>query len=183
VKSTFIKAIELGNFTTWPNITAHHVKQYLEKSEATIKGHINQQRKNVRCTNPKERVKTSATEENEPEVEPRIMECTNLIHAKIYDTEGHIYTDLTGRFPSISSGGYKYILVLYDFGTNNILADPMKNRSDSEVIRAYTVIYDELTSKGLKPMFQTMDNEASKALKTFLTARNIKFQLVAPHVH
>jgi hypothetical protein len=46
VKSTFIKAIEAENFTTWPNLTVHHVKQYLEKPEATIKGHMNQQRKN-----------------------------------------------------------------------------------------------------------------------------------------
>jgi hypothetical protein len=36
-KSIFIKAIEAGNFTTWPNLTALHVKQYLEKSEVTIK--------------------------------------------------------------------------------------------------------------------------------------------------
>jgi hypothetical protein len=28
VKSTFIKAIEASNFTTWPNLTAHHVTQY-----------------------------------------------------------------------------------------------------------------------------------------------------------
>jgi hypothetical protein len=45
VASTFIKAVEAGNFTTWPKLTAHDVKQYLKKSEATIKGHMNQQRK------------------------------------------------------------------------------------------------------------------------------------------
>jgi hypothetical protein len=128
---------------------------------------MNQQRKNARSTKPKEQVKTSATEENEPEVEPHIMERTNLMCAAIYDNEGHIYVDLTGRFPSILSRGYKYILVLQGFDTNNILAEPMKNRSDSEAIRANTVMYDELTSKGLKSLFQTMDNEASKALKTF----------------
>jgi hypothetical protein len=46
-----------------------------------------------------------------------------------------------------------------------------------------TIIYDELTAKGLRPLFQTMDNEASTALKTFLTAREMKFQLVPPRVH
>jgi hypothetical protein len=59
----------------------------------------------------------------------------------------------------------------------------MKNRSDTEAIRAYTKIYEELTAKGLKPTFQTMDNEASKALKHFLYSKDIHFQLVAPHVH
>jgi hypothetical protein len=59
----------------------------------------------------------------------------------------------------------------------------MKNRSDAEAIRAYTKIYDELTSKGLKPSFQIMDNEASKALKLFLHSKDIQFQLVPPNVH
>jgi hypothetical protein len=63
VKSTFIKAIEAGNFTTWPNLTAHHVKQYLKKAEVTIKGHMNQQRKNARSTRPKEKSKTKDTGE------------------------------------------------------------------------------------------------------------------------
>jgi hypothetical protein len=63
------------------------------------------------------------------------------------------------------------------------MAEPMRNRSEAEAIRAYTVIYDELTSKGLKPLFQNMDNEASTALKTFLTARQMKFELIPPHIH
>jgi hypothetical protein len=180
VKSTFIKAIEADNFTTWPNLTEHNVKQNLEKSEATIKGHMNQQRKNVRSTNPREQLKTSATEEiNEPEVEPHLTEHMNLIYTAIYDNGGHIYMDLTGRFPSVLGWGYMYSIVLYYFDTNNILTEPMKNRSDSEAI----CIYNELTSKGLKSMFQTIDNEALEALKKNFTARNMKFQLVAPHVH
>jgi hypothetical protein len=59
----------------------------------------------------------------------------------------------------------------------------MKNRSDAEAIWAYSKIYDELTSKGLKPKFLTMDNEASTALKHFLHSKDIQFQLVPPHVH
>jgi hypothetical protein len=140
VKSTLIKAIEAGNFTTWPNLTAHHVKQYLEKSEETIKVHMDQQRKNVRIMKPKENT-TSKKGDNteEPEVEPHITEWTNLTYAAIHDIEGHTYTDLTDRFPSVSSRGYKYIVVLYNFDTNNILAKPMKSRSDAEAI--YTQWY------------------------------------------
>jgi hypothetical protein len=59
----------------------------------------------------------------------------------------------------------------------------MKNRSDAEAIRAYSKIYDEITSKGLKLKFQTMDNESSTALKQFLHSKDIQFQLVPPHVH
>jgi hypothetical protein len=53
VSSTLVKAIKAGNFTTWPTLTPEHVNKYLEKSEATVKGHLNQTRKNVRSTKPK----------------------------------------------------------------------------------------------------------------------------------
>jgi hypothetical protein len=38
-------------------------------------------------------------------------------------------------------------------------------------------------SKGFKPKLQTLDNEASTALKNFLTTNNIAYQLVPPHCH
>jgi hypothetical protein len=56
VPSTFVKAIKAGNFTTWPTLTPEHVNKYLEKSEATVKGHLNQTRKNVRSTKPKKNI-------------------------------------------------------------------------------------------------------------------------------
>jgi hypothetical protein len=74
-------------------------------------------------------------------------------------------------------------LVLYDYDGNSIQAKPMKNRSDTEAIRSYTRIYDEITVKGLKPTFKTMDNEVSKALKQFLHTKDTQYQLLAPHVH
>jgi hypothetical protein len=102
----------------------------------------------------------------------------------IHDLEGHTYTYLTGCFSKMPSRGYKYILVPYSYDGNIIQAEPINNRSDTEAIRVYTKICDELTaSKGLKPTFQTMDNEASTALKQFLHSKDIQFQLVAPRVH
>jgi hypothetical protein len=53
VPSTFVKAIKARNFTTWPTLTPEHVNKYLEKSKATVKGHLNQTRKNVRSNKPK----------------------------------------------------------------------------------------------------------------------------------
>jgi hypothetical protein len=37
--------------------------------------------------------------------------------------------------------------------------------------------------KGFKPKLQTLDIEASTALKNFFTAQNIDYQLVPPHCH
>jgi hypothetical protein len=181
VKSTFLKATDADNFATWPTLTAQHVKKYLEKSDVSIKGHMNQHRKHVRSTQQKGNAEE--LDEQDEMWEPHLTHNANLVYVAVHDMESKTYPDLTGTFPSVSSRGHKYILIVYDFDSNNILAQPMKNRSDTEAIRAYTIIYDELTAKGLKPLFQNMDNEASTALKTFLTALKMNFQLVPPHIH
>jgi hypothetical protein len=59
----------------------------------------------------------------------------------------------------------------------------MKSRSAAEWVKANYSIHQELTVKGFKPKLQTLDNEASTALKTFFTANDIVYQLVPPHCH
>jgi hypothetical protein len=59
----------------------------------------------------------------------------------------------------------------------------MKSRSASEWVKAYDTVHKELTVKGFKPNLQTLDNEASAALKNFFTFNDIDYQLVPPHRH
>jgi hypothetical protein len=59
----------------------------------------------------------------------------------------------------------------------------MKSRADSEAVRAYAILYKQLTGAGLHPKFQMMDNEASAAVKEFLRKERIEYQLVPPHIH
>jgi hypothetical protein len=59
----------------------------------------------------------------------------------------------------------------------------MKSRSASEWVKVYDTVHQELTLKGFKPKLQTLDNEASAALKTFFTVNDIAYQLVPPHCH
>jgi hypothetical protein len=58
----------------------------------------------------------------------------------------------------------------------------MKSRSASQWVKAYDSIHQELTSKGFKPKLQTLDKEASTALKNFLTTNDVEYQLVPPTV-
>jgi hypothetical protein len=81
VPSTFVKAIEAGNFTTWPPLIPEHVNKYLEKSEATFKVHLNQTRKNVRSMKPK---KKPNKQEEIPYYEPHITERTNVVYVAIH---------------------------------------------------------------------------------------------------
>ena len=91
VPVTWIKAIQNGNFTSWPGLTAKAVAKHLPKSIATSKGHLDQKLNNIRSTQPKE------PELPEPEVE-QLDQPTHLLFASI-EPIGRVYTDQTGRFP------------------------------------------------------------------------------------
>ena len=54
VHTTFISAINKGNFSTWPGLTAELISKHLPKSLATEKDHNKLARKNVRSTRPQE---------------------------------------------------------------------------------------------------------------------------------
>jgi hypothetical protein len=58
-------------------------------------------------------------------------------------------------------------MVCYVYDCNYVKVIPMKSRSASEWVKAYDTIHQELTVKGFKPKLQTLDNEASTALKNF----------------
>jgi hypothetical protein len=107
---------------------------------------------------------------------------THQVCAAMADA-GKVYGDLTGRFLIQSSSGNKYILTLYDYDSNTISTEPMKNRTDGETTRAYTPLHKQLINAGLKPELQVMDNECSKAFRQYLTDEHIDLQLVPPHLH
>ena len=57
-----------------------------------------------------------------------------MVSMKVLPIESKVFSDQTGRIPVISSAGNKYILVLHDAGTNSILAEPLKNKSQEELL-------------------------------------------------
>jgi hypothetical protein len=59
----------------------------------------------------------------------------------------------------------------------------MKSKSGAEWVRAFGIVFDEMTPKAFKPTLQTMDNEASAALKKYFTEKEMNYQLVPPHCH
>jgi hypothetical protein len=125
-KSTWITAIKNGHFTSWPGLTEHAVEKHLSKSTSTPKGHLNQQRKNARTT----KVKDSKVFITETDLDKGIK--TQYVYAATIDA-GQIYTDQTGRFPVVASKGNKYIMILYDYDRNAILAQPIKDRTSPEL--------------------------------------------------
>jgi hypothetical protein len=74
-------------------------------------------------------------------------------------------------------------MICYSYDCTYVKPVPIKLRSASEWLKAYGGIHQELTSRGFKPKLQTLDNEASAALKSFFTENDVEYQLVPPHCH
>jgi hypothetical protein len=138
-------------------------------------GNMNQRRQNIRSTS-----KAPAEKQQPPDTD--LGTRTHLVYAVVVD-QGQLYTALTGKFPVRSSKGKSYVMLCYIYDCNYIKVVPMKSRSASEWVTSYDSIHQELTVKGFKPKLQTLDNEASTALKNFFTVNNIAYQLIPPHCH
>jgi hypothetical protein len=75
------------------------------------------------------------------------------------------------------------MLILYDYDSNIVLSAPMKNRGEKDMIRAFDFLIQSLIIRGLKPILQRLDNEASLALRNYLTKQGINYQLAPLHIH
>jgi hypothetical protein len=74
-------------------------------------------------------------------------------------------------------------MVCYIYDWNYVKVIPMTSSSASKWVKTYDRVHQELTVKGFKPKLQTLDNEASAALKNFFTVNDIAYQLVPPRCH
>jgi hypothetical protein len=175
VKSTWIKE-KNGFFSSWTRLNEHTVEKYLSKYTSTAKRHLNQQRKNARTT----KIKDAQLLDSENDQDHGTK--TQFVYAATIDA-GQIYTDQTGRLSVVSSKGNKYIMIVYDYDSNAILAQLIKDRTAPELLRAFQFMEQELVARGLKPKLIKMDNEVSKLLKDYLHQQDITFQVVPPYSH
>jgi hypothetical protein len=157
-------------------LNEHSVEKYLSKYTSTTKCHLNQQRQYTRTT----KIKDAQLLELDIDQDHGVK--TQYIYAATIDT-GQIYTDQTGRFPIVSSKGNKYIMVLYYYDSDAILAKPIKDRTSPKLLKAFQCMEQELVARGLKPKLMKLDNMASKLLKDYLYHQDITFQLVPPYSH
>jgi hypothetical protein len=72
-------------------------------------------------------------------------------------------------------------MILYDYDSNAILAQPIKDQTAPELLKAFQFMEQELVARGLEPKLMKLDNETSKLLKAYLHQQDITFQLVPPY--
>ena len=125
-KATWIKAIEAGNYATWPLLTTKAVKKYFPEADETSKGHMRRVKSGVRST--------KAQVQEPEEIQLAATTLANLrkkhrdIYVQIKEASELVYTDQTGQFPVTSSRGHKYIMVLVEVDGNYIAMEPMRSR-------------------------------------------------------
>ena len=74
-------------------------------------------------------------------------------------------------------------MVLYDYDSNAILTEPLKNNTTSELVRAQTRLTQYLLDRVLNPKALCIDNKFPEAPKFFFRANSIDFQLCLPNDH
>jgi hypothetical protein len=130
-KSALLQAVKNGHLITWPGLTEQAINKHLKLTLSTTMGHINNQHHNIRSTS-----KTTITSDMEDvTVTPAgVGTKTHLVFAVLVD-QGHLYTDLTGKFTARSSKGNWYVMVCYFFDCNYVTVVLMKTRSASEWVK------------------------------------------------
>jgi hypothetical protein len=96
VPDTWAKAIKAGHFTTWPGLTEELLRKHLPKEVATVKVHLNQQRKNIQSTTRPVPMIVNPIHDDDFEVDPpcSCVVKTHHVFTALGDV-GKIYGDLT----------------------------------------------------------------------------------------
>ena len=102
---------------------------------------------------------------------------------KFDELNGMISSDLPGRFPITSARGNSYILVMYCYTNNAILATAIQTRLAVDIKKGYDVLYKKLLLSGIIPVLQRMDNETSKDLIKTINEKNLSYQIASPGDH
>jgi hypothetical protein len=108
---------------------------------------------------------------------------TNLVFMVIHDITGLVFSDQAGRFPITSNRGHAYLVNFYIYDANFIASVPIKNRTKQELLRAYQITYEYLSSCGFKPRLHKMDNETSKNVKDFIKSQKTSLQYTPLDIH
>jgi hypothetical protein len=144
------------------------------QSGATIEGHQEQSRKNQRSTPPPPTLIAPDNAVSDDANLPGVDGKSHALFAAVMEPTRQVYSDQTGRFVAPSSSGNNYLMVVYDYNSNHLFAQPFrKNRTAKCILDAYKIVHARLVKASLRPQLQRLDNECSTILKDFLHQENM----------
>ena len=113
-------------------------------------GRLNQSRTNVRSTNKK---RVPLPEATASALAPLVGKKKRDVYLKKVDThdmKNTIYSDQAGKFPVRARSGNRYIMVMVKIDSNYTFVQPMKNRTDGEMIQAYQTLPKRVKRAGFE---------------------------------
>jgi Reverse transcriptase (RNA-dependent DNA polymerase) len=188
--TTLAEALRKDYLIGFPGLTKETLARHPPQSMATIKGHLDQsrtkQKRNKAApinptpnpSDPDEDLDNSVFPQSD---DPNIR--THHCYAATVEISGQVYGDQTGKFTIPSSRGNKYTFCLYDYDSNYIDSEPIKNREAQSIVEAYKACFARLKQAGLTPKLCRLDNECSASLKQYFQDENVEFQLAPPYIH
>ena len=106
------------------------------------------------------------------------------VYTKVYDVRNTVFSDQTGKFPTQSQRGNKYIIVMVDIDSNVILVEPINSRKYPELTRAYRTMMTRLKQGGVIPRKPVLDNEVSEVMKEIMWDKyHMDMELAPPRCH
>lgn len=128
-KATWIKAIQAGNYATWPLLNVENFNKHFPELDETQKGCMRQTKLGLQSTKTKELI-----DKNLPD-QPIPKECDIMVD--VFNMRELIATAQTGKLPYTSSRGSKYIMIMAEIDSNAILVATIMNQTEGEIMKAY----------------------------------------------
>jgi hypothetical protein len=180
--STFYNAVSKGYLGNYPRLTAQMISANRPNTVATAKGHLDQTRKGMWSTKARVSVANVKVKEAEVVVVEKNTdmdgstedltdiediapeeEASEVVFTKLIDVDHECHSDGTGRNPTESREGNKYVLVsVYD---NYIKLQAYPDKSAEGYVHTYGKLLDFLEDKKKKVSVQRLDNEKSAKLE------------------
>ncbi len=159
-------------------LTERNVQKYYPETIETTKGHLNQTRKNVQST------KVEATPLETCNTSHLHGKKVRDVYTQMYMVRKTMFSDQAGQFPIQSLCGNKYVMIMVEINSNAILVEPMKNRKDAKMVRAYKALLLQLKWAGIVPKKHILDNEVSENMKNHIRDTcKVDMELVPPGCH
>ena len=179
--STFHRAVRQGFLRSFPRITARMIRLNPPNSVATAKGHLDRVRQGLastKATTPALSLPSlpftlespspglDSIDSADPPLSVDLDEDSEHLFTKLIRVDEANHSDLTGKFPLTSRRGYSYLLISVWRGYIHV--EPLKSRSSSDYVTAYSSALSFFKDKGnVRISLQRLDNETSGALDFF----------------
>jgi hypothetical protein len=188
-KSTWLKDVRQGNYSTWPLINIKNVAKYFPELEKNQMGHMQGQRQGVQSTYPV--YAPGATNDTNPlnttvpvnHPAPTAHIVAHDILIRVINLKDTMYTDQTGHFLFVSGLGNRCIMILHHVDSNSSWSETLKNNSKGELILACRRALARMAQRGIVPWHQILHNQALFAYKIKIELTKMIYKLVRPNDH